>query len=88
MTTSIFTSQQTATASLPKWQSATWEDYLSYRDAPTAAEVKLFFNRNYLLVHMGNEGINHASVARLFAMLFAFWFSHFSEQTASDLGGC
>jgi Uma2 family endonuclease len=37
---------------------------------------------------MGSEGINHASIARLFAMLFAFWFTRFPDRTASDLGGC
>lgn len=37
---------------------------------------------------MGSEGINHASVARLFAMLFFIWFNRSNSQTASDLGGC
>ncbi|MFB2976238.1 Uma2 family endonuclease [Microseira sp. BLCC-F43] len=73
--------------SLPKWEAANWEDYLRYRDDPTLERVRLFFNQNYLFVDMGNEGINHASIARLFAMLFYIWFTCFPEQTASDLGG-
>jgi Uma2 family endonuclease len=73
--------------SLPKWQPATWEDYLRYRDDPTLERVRLFFNENYLFVDMGNEGINHASINSLLSMLFYIWFSCFPEQTASDLGG-
>lgn len=89
MTASMPTASQTAlSTSAPKWELATWEDYLRYRDDPNPEIVRLFFNGNYLFVDMGNEGINHASVARLFAMLFAFWFTHFSDRTASDLGGC
>lgn len=73
---------------IPQWQPATWEDYLRYRNDPTPERVRLFFNGKYLLVDMGSEGINHASIARLFAMLFAFWFTRFPDRTASDLGGC
>ncbi len=73
---------------IPQWKSANWEDYLNYRDAPDGNEFKLFFDINKLLIEMGKEGINHASITRLFSMLFAFWFSRFSEQDASDLGGC
>ncbi|GET40950.1 Uma2 family endonuclease [Microseira wollei] len=88
MTTATPKIAQIATStSLPKWEPATWEDYLRYRDDPTLEKVRLFFNQNYLFVDMGNEGINHASIARLFAMLFYIWFTCFPEQTASDLGG-
>jgi len=73
---------------LSQWQPATWEDYLHYRDAANDEEVRLFFNDNYLFVDMGSEGINHASITRLFTMLFFIWFARFPEQTASDLGGC
>lgn len=79
--------QIVTSTSLPKWEPATWEDYLRYRDDSTLERVRLFFNQNYLFVDMGNEGINHASIARLFAMLFYIWFTCFPEQTASDLGG-
>ncbi|MDF0554646.1 Uma2 family endonuclease [Kamptonema sp. UHCC 0994] len=90
MTTLISQFRQGAIANeFPKWIPATWEDYLVYRDDPTSEKVRLFFNGNYLFVDdMSGEGINHASIARLFAMLFCFWFNRFSEQTASDLGGC
>lgn len=72
----------------PVWQRATWEDYLAYRDGSTIETVKLFFNNGYLWAEMGGEGINHATVSRLFTMLFAFWFTHFPEQIATELGGC
>jgi Uma2 family endonuclease len=73
---------------IPQWQPATWEDYLRYRDDQTPERVRLFFNGEYLLVDMGSEGINHASISDLFTMLFFIWFSRFAEQTASSLGRC
>lgn len=90
MTTLISQVYQGAIANdLPKWIPATWDDYLVYRDDPTSERVRLFFNGNYLFVNdMSGEGINHASINNLFTMLFFIWFSRFSEQTASDLGGC
>ena len=86
-------------AAFPKWQCATWEDYLRYRDAPPISvgltketepmEMRLFFNCGYLLVDMGNEGINHARFNHLFTMLFAFWFSvRQPEEHLDVLGGC
>ena len=35
--------QIAVSTSLPKWQAATWEDYLRYRDEPTLERVRLFF---------------------------------------------
>ncbi|MGK7872753.1 MAG: Uma2 family endonuclease [Xenococcaceae cyanobacterium] len=89
MTASTPTAIQTAiTTDIPQWQSATWEDYLRYRDDPTPERVRLFFNGNYLLVDMGAEGINHARVSDLFTLLFGFWFSRFTDKTADSLGRC
>ncbi|MCL1470768.1 Uma2 family endonuclease [Argonema antarcticum] len=88
MTTSISTTSQISSTSVLKWEPATWEDYLRYRDDPNPEIVRLFFNGDSLFVDMGKEGINHASVARLFAMLFFIWFNRFSDLTVSDLGGC
>jgi hypothetical protein len=87
MTTSILTAIQTAdNRQVPKWQPATWQDYLAYRDSTTANRLRLFFNGNYLFVDMGSEGINHASISDFFTMLFFVWFSRFPQQTASSLG--
>ena len=85
--------------SFPYWEVATWEDYLRYRDVlPVSVgssdeteltEMRLFFNDGYLLVEMGNEGINHSRFNHLFTMLFAFWFaSRQPEQPLDVLGGC
>ena len=73
-----------------QFQPATWEDYLNYDDNShdELSELKLFFNENYLWWEMGYESINHASVNRLFSMLFAAWLMRFPELKASDLGGC
>jgi Uma2 family endonuclease len=81
-------SKATFSAEFPKWQKATWEDYCAYWENSNLEDIRLFFNAGYLLVDMGNEGINHASVAQLFSMLFFIWFSRFPERRASDLGGC
>jgi len=89
MTASILTAIQKAdTLQIPQWQPATWEDYLRYRDDPTPERMRLFFNGNFLLVDMGSEGINHARVSDLFTLLFGFWFSQFTGQTADSLGRC
>ena len=73
---------------IPKWQPATWEDYLAYRDDPTSEKVRLFFNQGYLFVDMGSEGINHARFRELFTMLFFILFSRKPEQIFDSLGGC
>ncbi|HBK23604.1 MAG TPA: Uma2 family endonuclease [Planktothrix sp. UBA10369] len=71
-----------------KWQTATWDDYLAYRDHPNLERVKLFYQEGYLLIEMGAEGINHASMSDLFTMLFAFWFTRFPVVSFSSLGRC
>lgn len=73
---------------IPRWQPATWEDYLVYRDDRTTERVRLFFNDNYLFVEMGTEGINHAKVSDLFAMLLYIWFSRYPERKVESLGRC
>lgn len=90
MTGSIPTvSQPTFTKKLHHWQPATWEDYLAYRDDKTNDRMRLFFHLNRLLViDMGWEGINHATINELFSMLFILWFIQKPEQIFSSLGGC
>ncbi|MBO1345982.1 MAG: hypothetical protein EBE86_000605 [Hormoscilla sp. GUM202] len=69
MTTSTPIQKAIATAShqraiateILEWQPATWEDYVTYRDADIAERVRLFFYRGQLLIDMGSEGINHSS---------------------------
>lgn len=29
---------------IPRWQKASWDDYVAYRDAPNLDEVRLFFH--------------------------------------------
>lgn len=74
--------------SIPKWRSGTWEEFVAYCEDKTLDEVRVFFDRGYLFVDMGNEGINHSRFTRLFVMIFGFWFARKPEQTAEDLGGC
>lgn len=89
MTASIFSTIPSAdTPQIPRWHSDSWENYVHYRDNLTAERARLFFNRNYLLVDMESEEINHANVSNLFTMLFCIWFSHFAENTAESLGRC
>lgn len=71
------------------WKPATWEDYLTYRDNSNTERIRLFFHQGHLLViDMGGEGINHATVSDLFTMLFFIWFSQKPEQVFSSLGRC
>lgn len=62
----------TITTEFPKWQAATWEDYLTYRESLSSDRVRLFFDGEKLFVDMGSEGINHSSISDLFAMLFLY----------------
>ena len=89
MTTSTSTGIQTVIADdFPQWKPATWEDYLRWRDDPTPEIIRLYFNQGQLLIDMGSEGINHASVSDLFTLLFGFWFNRYREQTAASFGRC
>jgi Uma2 family endonuclease len=78
----------TITAEFPKWQPATWEDYLSYRDNSSADRIRLFFDGKKLFIEMGSEGINHAKVSDLFTLLFGFWFNLRPNLSAESLGRC
>ncbi len=58
------------------WQAASWSDYEACRDSlPSDVRARLFFDDGYLLVDMGSEGPNHASVSDIFPILFFLWFS-------------
>ncbi|MCL1468789.1 Uma2 family endonuclease [Argonema galeatum] len=90
MTALITTVSQTTLAkTLYHWEPATWEDYLTYRDDKKNDRMRLFFHINRLLViNMGWEGINHATINELFTLIFGFWFLNKPEQIYSLLGGC
>jgi Uma2 family endonuclease len=89
MTASITTVSEITAKILHHWQPATWEDYLVYRDDRTNNRMRLFFHENYILViDMGWEGINHATINELFTLIFGFWFFTKAEQIYSLLGGC
>jgi len=90
MTASIATVIETnITATLSLGTTATWEDYLAVRDDRENDNIGLCFNCDRLLViDMGKEGINHASINNLFTVLFYIWFSQVPEQIYTSLGGC
>ncbi len=72
-----------------QWQSATWEDYLAYRDRPTDQRMRLYFNGQALLVDMGSEGIDHASTSDLFLLLIYVWVNHHQPNLAvGSFGRC
>lgn len=77
------------TLAVPKWTDATWDDYLAWRDNPNLdRDIRLFFNRGYLWIDMGNEGINHARFNDLFTLVFGFWFARQPELLVDSLSGC
>jgi Uma2 family endonuclease len=73
---------------LPKWQAATWADYLDYCDRSTPERARIFFNQGYLFIEMGTEGINHAWFSDLFTALFFIWFNRNPTQTYDSFGRC
>ncbi len=78
----------TLDSSLSQFQNATWDDYLTYRNYYPDDRIKLYFIDNKLLIEMGKEGINHASINQLFTLLIGFWFTQQSNQSYTLLGGC
>ncbi len=74
--------------SLPHFETANWETYLIYRDHYPDDQIKLYFLENKLLIEMGKEGINHASINQLFTLIIGFWFSEQPDQKYALLGGC
>jgi hypothetical protein len=44
---------------LPRWYSATWDDYIAQVDNPGAEHFRIFFNQGRLFVDMGWEGVDH-----------------------------
>ncbi|GAA6616484.1 Uma2 family endonuclease [Scytonema sp. NUACC26] len=73
---------------LCQWQTATWQDYVVLRDAPTLERLRIFFDEGWLWVDMGAEGINHASISDLFTMLFFIWSTQRPDLVLSSLGRC
>ena len=74
-----------------RWQSATWEDYCQLRDelATDDAHWQLHFDKNALLAFdMGWEGINHAIIRELIAMLFFAWLRKHPNQPFTSIGQC
>ena len=74
--------------SFPQFETSNWETYLIYRDHYPDDQIKLYFIDNQLLIEMGKEGINHASISDLFTILFFIWFNHKGNQNFSSLGRC
>jgi Uma2 family endonuclease len=72
----------------PVWKTATWDEYVVYRNDRTTDRFRLYFYQDKLLVEMGQEGINHANVSDLFTILIAFWFSQHPEQIFNSFGRC
>ncbi|BAC91077.1 Uma2 family endonuclease [Gloeobacter violaceus] len=85
------TSPSQLSAGLPplrRWHRAGWQDYVALRDAPIRERMKLAFDRGWLWVDMGGEGINHAGVSDLFTSLLFLWALQHPERPFSSLGRC
>ncbi|MEO0868837.1 MAG: Uma2 family endonuclease [Cyanobacteria bacterium J06642_11] len=73
----------------PIWKQASWDEYVDCRDRLAPEQYRLFFHQGYLLIiDMGWEGINHATICDLFTALLYVWFSVHIDQVASSLGRC
>ena len=73
---------------IPKWQAATWEDYIAACEDPSLEEARIFFYEGYLWIDMGNEGPQHARFNDLFTIIFFVWFTTKIGQTFDSLSGC
>lgn len=71
-----------------QWKPATWEDYLGYVNNRNLEIVNITFEQGYLLIDMGNEGINHARFNELLTLIFGFWFARQPDVLVDFLGGC
>ncbi|NET59581.1 MAG: Uma2 family endonuclease [Symploca sp. SIO2E6] len=86
---SIEANTKTDYAALCCWQPATWEKYCNYRDNPSNSGLRLFFDKDaLLLLDMGWEGIEHAGFCDLFTMILGFWFAQHPDQQFTSLGRC
>jgi Uma2 family endonuclease len=72
---------------MPRWQPATWQEYLQRRDSLPEGSAALFFNQGNLLVIVG-EGINHSRFNALMGFVFFIWCSLKSLQPFDSLSGC
>jgi Uma2 family endonuclease len=69
-------------------RSATWDDYLAICDDPTIERIRIFFDEGVMWTEMGEEGLNHSSVADLFTMLIFGWKIQYPDQQIYSLGRC
>lgn len=70
-------------SSITHWQSATWQDYLNYRDQSGSqiTSCRLFFDINKLLItDMGGEGPNHSRFSEFLSFILGLWSMQFSGQ--------
>ncbi len=88
MTVTVSDQLAIAIPPLRQWHPATWEDYITLRDAPIKERMKLAYNQEKLWVDMGGEGINHSIVSDLFTSLLFFWAIQRPEQMFTSLGRC
>ncbi len=71
-----------------RWQPASWDDYARQRDN-SAERLRLYFNGQAVLVDMGSEGIDHASVSDLFLLLIYIWVKRMQPDLAvGSFGRC
>ncbi len=85
------TSQSSYQSTLPYQKSATWQDYLKYRDNPEPEEThyQLFFYLDQLIVNdIGREGMNHAMFRNLITIVLGIWSLQFPEREFTFLGNC
>ncbi|MDJ0662607.1 MAG: Uma2 family endonuclease [Crocosphaera sp.] len=87
MTSLISTEKSLTLFPLSQWQTATWNDYITYRDTIEDQRIKLYYYANKLLIQMGKEGINDTSINDLFTMILFIWFSNHPEIPMNSFGG-
>lgn len=67
---------------------ATWQDYVSLRDREDCDWRKIAFDRGWLWVDMGKEGLNHACFSDLLTAIFFVWSFFHPKPVIQSLGRC
>jgi len=70
------------------WRFADWCDYEAMRDGGLDRLTKLYYYQRRLRVEMGSEGINHANIGDLLAMILFVWFGRQDHLVCNSFNGC
>lgn len=84
----IATAQPSLSTTTIQQRGATWQDYVRLRDREDYDWRKIAFDRGWLWVDMGKEGLNHACFSDLLTAIFFVWAFQHPDLVIQSLGRC